>query len=114
VACRERAVALDVEPAFDGAVEAWTLAEVLRQGGGAEGLADDLRFACTLDWEPPEMAWLLDEFPEIQPVPTPQVPGAEAGSDREVEVFHWLDRRLLEQGADPGSARAGARPVVLA
>src|SRR3712207_8215556 len=28
------------------AVESWALAEILRQGGGAETLADDLRYAC--------------------------------------------------------------------
>ncbi len=114
VGCLERAVALEAESAFDRAVEAWTLAEVLRQGGGAESLADDLRFAGTLDWEPQELTWLLDEFPEIQPVPTPQVPGAEAGLDCDIEVFHWLDRCLSVPGGAPRSTRAGDLPVVLA
>ena len=51
VACLDRAVDLEAGPAFDRAVEAWTLAEVLRQGGGAETLADDLRFAFTIEWD---------------------------------------------------------------
>ncbi len=52
--------------AFDGAVDAWSLAEVLRQGGGAETLANiELRFACTIPWDPGDTSRLLDEFPEI-------------------------------------------------
>ncbi len=63
VSCLERAVELEAGPAPDRAVEAWTLAEVLRQGGGAADLADDLRFACTIDWDPADTATLLAEFP---------------------------------------------------
>ena len=66
----DRAVALDAGPAFEPAVEAWTLAEVLRQGDGAEPLADDLRFACILDGIPERRRELLAEFPEIHRVPT--------------------------------------------
>jgi tetratricopeptide (TPR) repeat protein len=73
VACLDRVVNLEAERAFDQAVDAWTLAEVLRQGGGAETLADDLRFACTIAWEPVDTSWLLDEFPGIVRVPTPGV-----------------------------------------
>ena len=36
IACLDRVVGLEAESAFDQAVDAWTLAEVLRQGGGAE------------------------------------------------------------------------------
>jgi tetratricopeptide (TPR) repeat protein len=114
VDCLERVVALEAEQAFDRAVEAWTLAEVLRQGGGAEGLADDLRYAWTLDWEPRETAWLLEEFPEIQPLPTPQAPGAEAVASREVEVFQWLDRCPPAPGGAPRASQGGDLPVVLA
>ena len=67
IACLDRVVSLDSESAFDRAVDAWTLAEVLRQSGGAETLADDLRFACTIAWEPGDTAWLLDEFPRRSP-----------------------------------------------
>ena len=63
VACLARVVELEAVPAPERAVEAWTLAELLRQGGGAEDLADDLRYACTIDWDPVETASLLDEFP---------------------------------------------------
>ena len=66
ISCLERVVRLEAEQAFELAVDAWTLAEVLRQGGGAETLADDLRFACTMAWTPGDTPWLLEEFPEIQ------------------------------------------------
>jgi tetratricopeptide (TPR) repeat protein len=92
IGCLERAVRLDAEHSFDLAVDAWSLAEVLRQGGGAETLADDLRFACTMAWSPGDTPWLLDEFPEIQRVPTPRAPGAAAENAAEIEVFEWLDR----------------------
>ena len=46
-------------------------------GAGAEDLADDLRFACTIDWDPGDTPELLAEFPEIQRVPTPQAPGVD-------------------------------------
>ena len=49
IAALERAVGILAETDFDHAVEAWTLAEVLRQGGGAEPLADDLSYAWIID-----------------------------------------------------------------
>ena len=76
IGCLDRVVGLEAERAFDLAVDAWTLAEVLRQGGGAETLADDLRFACTIAWNPGDTSWLLDEFPEIQRIPTPARTGS--------------------------------------
>ena len=98
--------------AFDQAVDAWTLAEVLRQGGGAETLADDLRFACTIAWKPGDTPWLLDEFPEIRRIPTPRAPGAagEDTRDRGIRVARSAapTRRCR---ADPAARRL---PMVLA
>ncbi len=116
VSCLERAITLDADSAPDRAVQAWTLAEVLRQGGGAEDLADDLRFACTIDWDPADTSALLAEFPEIQRVPTPRGPGTERGPAAEVEVFEWLDQRMPD-AAEPGPDRpatAAGLPIVLA
>jgi tetratricopeptide (TPR) repeat protein len=96
IGCLDRVVGVEAERAFDLAVDAWTLAEVLRQGGGAETLADDLRFACTMLWKPGDTTWLLEEFPEIQRVPTPRAPGASADDTLEIEVFEWLDRPASE------------------
>jgi tetratricopeptide (TPR) repeat protein len=116
VSCLERAIEPDADSAPDRAIEAWTLAEVLRQGGGAEDLADDLRFACTIDWDPADTATLLVEFSEIQRVPTPRAPGAEPGSTPEVEIYEWLDQRMPDAaGAGPDRpATAAGLPIVLA
>jgi tetratricopeptide (TPR) repeat protein len=112
IGCLDRVVGLEAERAFDLAVDAWTLAEVLRQGGGAETLADDLRFACTLAWKPRDTSWLLEEFPEIQRIPTPRAPGAAADEQSEIEVFEWLDRPVSQlTGRSPAAALP---PTVLA
>ena len=109
-----RVVELEAMPAPGRAVEAWRLAEVLRSGGGAEDLADDLRFAFTMEWDPGETPDLLREFPEIHRLPTPQAPGVEPG--REVEVFEWLDRPMPDASeADSDHlATAAGLPLVLA
>ena len=112
IGCLDRVAGLEAERAFDLAVDAWALAEVLRQGAGAESLADDLRFACTMSWKPAVTSWLLDEFPEIQRVPTPRPPGARAEDISEVEVFEWLDRPVAALADHPRAA--GSPPIVLA
>ncbi|MFI5458679.1 MAG: hypothetical protein ACHRXM_24885 [Isosphaerales bacterium] len=112
VAGLDRVVNLEAGRAFDQAVDAWTLAEVLRQGGGAETLADDLRFACTIAWGPGDTSWLLDEFPEIETVPTPGAPGDALDESSRIEVFEWLDRprsRITDR-----HPRAADLPIVLA
>ena len=69
----DRAVALDATERFELAVDAWTLAEVLRFGGGAEELADDLDCAIVVPWDavldgdPTE----LDDLGLIRPLPNP-------------------------------------------
>jgi tetratricopeptide (TPR) repeat protein len=92
ISCLERVVAVDSGRAIDQAISAWTLAGILRQGGGAEELADDLRFACTIPWNPAETARLLDEFPEIQRTAAPSEPGKALDREAEILVFEWLDR----------------------
>jgi tetratricopeptide (TPR) repeat protein len=111
ISCLDRVVGLDSESSFDQATAAWVLAEVLRQGGGAEDLADDLRFACTIAWTAADTAWLLDEFPEIEHVPTPREPGAAGDLAHEVAVFEWLDRREPTLGLGR-STSAGFRSVL--
>jgi tetratricopeptide (TPR) repeat protein len=90
ISCLDRVVVLDAERAFERAVQAWTLAGILRQGGGAEELADDLRFACTIAWNAADTAWLLDEFPEIQKTAAPCEPGKPREQEGDIEVFEWL------------------------
>jgi tetratricopeptide (TPR) repeat protein len=114
ITCLDRVTELEARPAFDRAVAAWTLAEILRQGEGAEALADDLRFACILAWEPQDTPELLDEVPDLQRVPTPHVPGIEPGLVSDIEVFEWLDRRIPGSDEAANLARAVDLPVVLA
>lgn len=96
VASLDRVVALEADHDAEAAIDAWTLAEVLRQGGGAEALADDLRYACSFPWNSADAPALLELFPEIRRIPTPRDPtraGAENGDGAaDLEVFEWLDR----------------------
>ena len=82
---------------------------MLRQGGGAETLADDLRFACTMAWKPDDTSWLLAEFPEIKHMPTPHAPGATTDDIPEIEVFEWLDRPAQRRSDRKPSAAAAAK-----
>ncbi len=112
ISCLEHVVRLDAGHAFDHAVDAWTLAEVLRQGAGAETLADDLRFACTIPWEPGDTLRLLEEFPEIQKIKPPEPPGDPGAGAPAIEVFEWRDRPFSTvAGRDQRAARL---PIVLA
>ncbi len=112
IAALEHVVSLEAGSAFEQAVEAWTMAEILRQGGGAETLADDFRFACTIAWKPADTAELLEEFPEIQRIPTPREPGADPDEGPVIEVFEWLDRPVAS--LDEISVTAADLPAVLA
>jgi tetratricopeptide (TPR) repeat protein len=112
IACLDRAVALEAETAFDDAVMAWALAEVLRQGGGAETLADDLRFACTIAWNPSDTPTFLHEFPEVRRLPTPRAPEIAAEVDPEISIFEWLDRPIGL--ADSFSSNGSQAAMVLA
>jgi len=92
ISALDRVVGLDSERDFEAAVQAWVLAGILRQGGGAEDLADDLRFACTIAWNPTNTARLLEEFPEIQTTTALSEPGKARDEKAEIAVFEWLDR----------------------
>jgi tetratricopeptide (TPR) repeat protein len=113
VACLDRAVELEAVSSRDRAVEAWTLAELLRQGGGAQELADDLRFACSIDWDPDDTDTMLAEFPEIRRLPAPQAPGVEALPTLQVEIFEWPDQSVSDPDPDRIESAAGL-PIVLA
>ncbi len=112
IACLDRAVALDASTAFEEAVTAWLLAELLRQGGGAETEADDLRFNCTIGWDPDDTATLLHEFPEIRAIPSPRAPDGSLEEDHSIQVFEWLDRPI--EAAAAGELHGWNLPIVLA
>ena len=112
VSCLDQVVALESESHVEGAVDAWTLAEVLRQGGGAEALADDLRYACSFPWDDDDAPALFAMFPEIRRIPTPHDPTRPDAKLADVEVFEWLDRPFLE--GDGEGLAASELPRVLA
>lgn len=104
------------------AVDAWTLAEVLRQGGGAESLADDLSHAVTLSWTPgDDPAGFLDHRPDVRSVPNPIDPSTGRPRLSEARIYEWLDRpeaeiRRVRATAirTPGSLRlSGTDPALL-
>ncbi|MEA2632803.1 MAG: hypothetical protein QOE66_3022 [Chloroflexota bacterium] len=101
----DRAVRLLAGDDFDRAVEAWTLAEVLRQGGGAEALADDLRYVWVIDGADRDVVTQLAGRVPLVPAATPRNPVIDQVRT-DVEIFEWLDRPLpagpaeLKEAAD--------------
>lgn len=112
VAALDRVVELEADHNQEGAVEAWTLAEILRQGGGAEALADDLRYACGFPWDDADTSILETRFPEIRKIPTPSDPTGHEVKTSNVEVMEWLDRPFPAAAAE--SISAAELPRVLA
>jgi tetratricopeptide (TPR) repeat protein len=108
VAALDRAVVLTAtagDPGFERAVDAWTLAEVLRHGAGAESLADDFRYSWVIDECDPEVfATRLGEVAVLVPLAAPIDPDLGLpGSD--ATVFEWLDRPFNAPTAgEPGLA----------
>ncbi len=92
IECLDHVTGLEADSDSKHAVEAWTLAEILRQGGGAEKLSDDLRYACTFTWDPEQTTSLCSLFPEIRRIPAALDPTRCENSPAEIEVLEWLDR----------------------
>ncbi len=108
------------------AVQAWALAEVLRQGAGAEALADDLNHVATIAWTPGDNpSGFLDGLPEVRPLPAPIDPITGRPVLGGAGLAEWLDGALDEGSATlrrvlatvvrlPGSLRlSGPDPVLL-
>jgi len=112
VAALDRVVGLEADHNHEGAVEAWTLAEILRQGGGAEALADDLRYVCGLSWNEADTPTLEARFPEIRRIPTPQDPTNHGSKAPNLEVLEWLDHPFPTDA--PEQVSAAELPRVLA
>lgn len=92
-------VNLEAERDPDAAVAAWTLAEILRQGAGAEPLADDLSHALIIPWTPDDgdptrlaASGLIRSL-----APPPEQMGIAPTSD--VQIYEWLDRPMPEPSA---------------
>jgi tetratricopeptide (TPR) repeat protein len=101
VAALEDSIRLDAPARFEPAVEAATLALVLRQGAGAEPLADDFRHTLEIAWpdhlgDPIE--W-LDQYVPIRPLSLPTDP-ITGQPPQGVRVAEWLDRPMPEPSPD--------------
>jgi tetratricopeptide (TPR) repeat protein len=96
IACLDRVVVLLAETEPQRAADAWTVAEVLRLGAGAEAEADDLRYVWEVDWPPgagpPDS--LFENWPCLQPIAMPDDPLSEGKVLAEGHVYEWLDRPL--------------------
>jgi tetratricopeptide (TPR) repeat protein len=111
IECLDQVAGLEAEGDPKKAVEAWALAEILRQAGGAESLSDDLRYACTFAWSSEQTEVLRTSFPEIRRIPAPRDPTRPEASPGVVEVLEWLDRPFPQAEAVHGE---GDLPRVLA
>jgi tetratricopeptide (TPR) repeat protein len=90
IAAFEQVVNLEAGNPAGLAVEAWTLAEVLRFGAGAEPLADDLSYSASAEWQPHDpdpqtLGTLLATEPPIDP-------DLERPRLKDVHAYEWLDR----------------------
>lgn len=109
VACLDRVVALLAAVDPERASDAWTLAEVVRLGAGAEPLADDFSYAWVIDAPPSD---LIDAWPNLVPVQVPDDPVTGEPLLHDGRVFEWLDR--LPPGPTSAPPRVEDLPRVLA
>jgi hypothetical protein len=94
------------------AIEAWTLAEVLRQGGGAETLADDLSHVVQVGWTPGEdPAGFLDERSDVRAIANPIDPVTGAPRLSEARLYEWLDRPWIAEPTSELATPADIRRV---
>jgi predicted Zn-dependent protease len=95
IVCLDRVVGLEAVTAPDSATQAWALAEVLRQGAGAEPLADDLDFQAKVSWQAadgdPEAL-----LPELNPAPNLNFPDAGDSPQAGTRTYIWTDRKPAE------------------
>lgn len=90
----------------ESAIAAWTLAEVIRHGAGAETLADDLTYLLTTP--------RTDDFDAIVPpdqIRPVELPELDAGGAGATLAFEWLDRPMPEHIP---ALTAAELPLVLA
>ncbi len=89
---------------FDHAAEAWGLAEILRHGGGAEHLADDLSYRFETAWPegvaPPFEADA--ELGAVRSIASPIDPKSGEPMASDATIVEWLDRPLLPPRDDLG------------
>jgi hypothetical protein len=89
IAALDRVLTLLAVADPDRAERAWTLAEVLRLGAGAETEPDDLSFTWVV--ARPANA-LLERWPNLVTRDVPRLPTGSSNSLEDVRVYDWLDR----------------------
>lgn len=90
----DRVVDLQAKPDPKRAEDAWTLAEVLRLGAGAEPLADDLRHTYSVGLGDGLPVGFLEDWPNLLSVEVPPGPLRGTSTIAESRVFEWLDRPM--------------------
>ena len=98
-----------------GAVESWMLAEVLRQGAGAEVLADDWSHALTIPWDPEtdgDPIASLAAIATVRAVPAPPIPASAPAPYLEVRTAQWLDAPIPSSRRQ--SSASDSAPRILA
>lgn len=93
-------VAIDATEDPDAAVASWMLAEILRQGAGAEPLADDLSHFLVIKWPEDlgEPFARIAEFAALRGLPNP-IPSQIAESiPSAIRIGEWLNRPLSPVG----------------
>jgi tetratricopeptide (TPR) repeat protein len=104
IECLDLVVRLEAEADPKAAAECWIIAEVLRQGGGAESLSDDLRYACNFAWNDEDTPRLEALCPELRRIPTPLDPSRPETHHPDLQVLEWLDRPFPAAAHTDGAA----------
>lgn len=111
----DQSVTLDAPDRPDQAVTAWSLAEVLRHGAGAERLADDVSSVLQVDWPESQGDPLvaIAGFAPLRVIPVPPDPITGQPVSVSIRLAEWLDpsedsrspRVLAQVALAPNSVR---------
>ena len=84
----------------DDAVFSWMLAEILRQGAGAELLSDDFSSFLVLDWPSPlgDPFELISRFAVLREIASPVETLSTEAAASSMRIAEWLDRPLSAPG----------------
>lgn len=113
IAALDLAVRAEAATDPEATLTSWSLAEVLRQGAGAEPWADDLSYSLAIAWDDDEGDPIdrLSRVAPIRPVPTPLDPSTGRPA-LDARVVEWLDRPL--DGPDEAREVSRVRATVVA
>ena len=106
----DKSVGVEAESKPDDATASWMLAEILRQGAGAEEEADDVSYSLALEWNP-ELGDPFNRFAEfanLNLIPVPLNPETGEPAAKDIAIAEWLDQSF------PGVAELLPSPRVLA